>query len=205
MISRPCVDHIRAVDLFRQNHAHELMGEGHIRKGKFIVRRLLDFFRKSAGRADDEGDVLPLVGKLLKARCELFAGLLLSLHRQSDDVSFAGAQNILRLRFGIRPFGKLLDLHFDKAGEAFDVLRHPLAVKTFLDFSNDYEIDFLHNLSYQPRYEYAHPHDDAQDDSRECVQQKPLSFRPVFLPVFGLFIQEEAYHGCDETQNFQNE
>ena len=61
MIFRARADHKGAVDLLRQNDAHELMRKGHLRKGEQLVRARLHALIQPAGGADDEGDLPPRV------------------------------------------------------------------------------------------------------------------------------------------------
>ena len=63
-----------AVKLLDKDHAHKLMGEGHLGKGKTEVAHSLDAFGQTVGASDNEGDIsLSLNGTLLDKRGKLLA------------------------------------------------------------------------------------------------------------------------------------
>ena len=97
MILRPRVDHIRAVDLFEQNNAHELVRKGHRRKGEQHVRALLYARVQPAGRADDKGHFRAFRGERFHFCGERLAGKPLPLHRQHDDEPAQAGQDIIAL------------------------------------------------------------------------------------------------------------
>ncbi len=44
------------IDLFGEDEAYHLMGEGHARKGYFLVAAVVHFFRESVRTSDDKDE-----------------------------------------------------------------------------------------------------------------------------------------------------
>ena len=138
------VDHAGAVDLFQEHDAHEVVREGHVRKGEQQVGRRLDARVQPAGGTDDEGDLAPRGRERLHVRGQALAGQLFALHRQNDAVAAHLAQHRVRLLGGAAPLGQLAHVHFGKARKALAVFVHGVGVKFFFELADADDADFLH-------------------------------------------------------------
>ena len=129
MVFSAAVDIHTAVELFAKNHAHELMGEGHGRKGQAQIAFRLDRFGKPVRISDNEdtirvapsGESFQKLGKLLR-------GFHFALHGKGDFIGFGFSE------VGDKLFVfALMDLKGTVTAEAFLVLGDGIAEVGFFE------------------------------------------------------------------------
>ena len=136
VIFRARVDHERAVDLLAQHDAHELVREGHTRKGNKPVRRPLDAGRKPARRADDKGDLLAAVAQRFQRLRKALGRVFPALDGERENPPLTGAENGFGFLFGRFPLGKFLHFKFAEAGEPLGVFRDGVPPERLFEFSH---------------------------------------------------------------------
>ena len=188
MILAARVDHERAVDLFKEDHAHELMRKGHVGKGEQQIRPRLDAGVQPARGTDDEGDLLPFAAQYAHTLGKRFARQLFTLHREHDDIAAQLLYDMLRLLRERAALGKFKDAHVGKAVQTFRIFRDRIRIKFFFQFAHANDTDLLHR-SAQPVDKIREPHDRAQDDADERGKDKRLD-RPLLFPI-RLFIEKD--------------